>query len=33
MYAKLIRWLEDDTNAWFVTYAAIVIILYIAFIV
>ena len=30
MYAKLIRWLENDTNAWLVTYAAIAIIVYIA---
>jgi len=32
VYAKLIRWLEDDRNAWAVTYIAIGIILYIAFI-
>lgn len=24
MYRKLIEWLEDETHAWLVTYAAIV---------
>lgn len=27
MYAKLIGWLENDQNAWAVTYAAIAIII------
>lgn len=32
MYAKLIDWLQDDAHAWAVTYGAIGIIVYIAFI-
>ena len=32
MYRQLIRWLENDRNAWAVTYGAIGIIIYIAFI-
>ena len=32
MYVKLIDWLQDNRNAWAVTYIAIGIIVYIAFI-
>jgi len=32
MGSKLIRWLENDAHAWAVTYGAIGIIVYIAFI-
>ena len=32
MYGKLIDWLQDDRNAWLVTYSAIGIIVYIALI-
>jgi hypothetical protein len=32
MYDKLIRWLENDTNAWIVTISAIILMVYIAFI-
>ena len=32
MYDRLIKWLQNDRNAWAVTYAAIGIIVYIAFI-